>query len=309
MKIIFAGTPDFSVAPLQALIDSHHEVIGVYTQPDRPSGRGRKLTASPVKQLAERVGIPVFQPKNFKLDEDLAQIESLKSDLMIVVAYGLLLPLRVLQAPRLGCINIHASLLPRWRGAAPLQRAVLAGDKASGVTIMQMEEGLDTGPMLLKREVELAVDETGSSLHDRLSPIGAEALMAALPAIEAGRAIPEVQDDSLANYARKLDKAESSIDWKKTAVELDRQVRAFNSWPVAQSKLGDDVIRVWQSAPVEQSAVAAPGQILSCSKQGIDVACGSGVLRILKLQAPGKRAMDVADFVNARDLSGQQFGA
>jgi methionyl-tRNA formyltransferase len=174
---------------------------------------------------------------------------------------------------------------------------------------MQMEEGLDTGPMLLKREVELAVDETGSSLHDRLSPIGAEALMAALPDIEAGTMEPEVQDDALANYARKLDKAESSIDWTRAAVELDRQVRAFNSWPVAQTKLGDDVIRIWQTTPVDQSTTAAPGQVLSSSKQGIDVACGAGVLRILKLQAPGKRAMDVADFVNARDLSGQQFGA
>ena len=262
-----------------------------------------------MKQLAESAEIPVYQPKNFKLEEDLAQLEALQADLMVVVAYGLLLPLRVLEAPRLGCINIHASLLPRWRGAAPIQRAVLAGDKESGVTIMQMEAGLDTGPMILKRSLDLAADETGSSLHDKLSPVGAEALMAALPGIEDGSANPEVQDDSLANYARKLDKAESAIDWSQPADVVDRQVRAFNSWPVAQTKLGKDVIRIWRSQALEQASDATPGQVLSCMKEGIDVACGDGVLRILELQAPGKRAMSVADFVNARDLSGQQFGA
>jgi len=309
MKIIFAGTPEFSVAPLQALIDSDHEVVAVYTQPDRPSGRGRKLTAGPVKQLAVSADIPVYQPKNFKLEEDLEQLEGIQADLMVVVAYGLLLPLRVLEAPRMGCINIHASLLPRWRGAAPIQRAVLAGDEASGVTIMQMEEGLDTGPMLLKKSLQLTADETGSTLHDKLSPLGAEALMVALPAIEDGSAIAETQDDALANYAKKLDKAESAIDWTKSAVELDRQVRAFNGWPVAQTKINGEVIRIWNCTPLDQSTEAKPGQVLESSKGGIDVACGTGVLRIMQLQAPGKRAMSVADFVNSRDLSGQQFGA
>ncbi len=308
MKIIFAGTPDFSVPPLQALIDSDHDVVAVYTQPDRPSGRGRKLTASPVKQLAATNGIPVYQPANFKSDEDLIQLDGISADLMVVVAYGLLLPLRVLQAPRLGCINIHASLLPRWRGAAPIQRAIAAGDVVSGITIMQMEEGLDTGPMLLKKELEIEPRDSGGTLHDKLSDMGAGALMEALVAIEQGRVKAEIQDDALANYARKLEKVESVIDWTQSAVELDRQIRAFNPWPVAQTKLQDDVIRLRQCTPLDQQAEATPGLVLSCSKQGVEVACGTGVLRIENLQMPGKRAMSAADFLNARDLTGQQLG-
>ncbi len=309
MKIVFAGTPDFSVPPLRALMSAPgHQVVAVYTQPDRPAGRGRKLTASPVKQLALEGDIPVYQPSNFKLEEDLAQMEAHSADLMVVVAYGLLLPLRVLQAPRLGCINIHASLLPRWRGAAPIQRAISAGDKASGITIMQMEEGLDTGPMLLKKTQKIEADDTGGSLHDKLSIMGAEALMEALPAIEQGDAVAEIQDDTLANYARKLEKAESQMHWTRSAKELDRQVRAFNPWPVAQTKMQDEVIRVWQCTPLEIPAEAMPGEVLRCSKLGVEVACGEGVLRIEKLQMPGKRAMSAADFLNSRDLTGQRLG-
>ncbi|MES9856968.1 MAG: methionyl-tRNA formyltransferase [Sedimenticola sp.] len=308
LKIIFAGTPDFSVPPLQALLDSEHQVVAVYTQPDRPSGRGRKLAAGPVKQLALDKGLPVYQPKNFKTEEDLTALENLDADLMVVVAYGLLLPQRVLDAPRLGCINIHASLLPRWRGAAPIQRAVLAGDSESGVTIMQMEAGLDTGPMLLKKRTPILADETGGSLHDRISPLGAEALLEALPGIADGTLEADEQNDDEANYASKLDKAESKIDWQRTALELDRQVRAFNPWPVAQTLLDEKVLRIWESVVVAGGEDESPGRVVSCSREGVDVATSEGLLRILKLQLPGKRAMSAADFVNARDLTGWQLG-
>jgi len=308
LKIIFAGTPDFSVPPLQALLASTHEVVAVYTQPDRPAGRGRKLTPSPVKRQAQEQGIPVYQPKNFKAEEDLALLESHGADLMVVVAYGLLLPQRVLDAPRLGCVNIHASLLPRWRGAAPIQRAIQAGDAESGITIMVMEKGLDTGPMLLKKVCPIEARETGGSLHDKLSVMGAEALMEALPGIADGSLTPEVQDEAMANYARKLEKAESRIDWSRSAVEIDRQVRAFNPWPVAQADLQGQALRIWESSPEPGGEGVRPGQVIAQSRAGIEVATGEGVLRITMLQMPGKRAMSAADFLNANSLEGVVLG-
>jgi len=308
LRIIFAGTPEFSVPPLRALLDSCHQVIAVYTQPDRPAGRGRKLVASPVKQLAVQQGVPVFQPKNFRQEEDLRALQALQADLMVVVAYGLILPRRVLDAPRLGCINIHASLLPRWRGAAPIQRAIAAGDPETGITIMQMEEGLDTGPMWMKWRCPIATDETGGSLHDRMSLMGAEALMQALPGIMDGSVTPEIQDDTQSCYASKLEKTEARIDWIRQAGELDRQVRAFNPWPVAQADYAGKVLRIWESLVLPGGEGARPGTVVGTGKEGIEVATGDGLLCITRLQLPGKKAVSAADFLNAHNLDGVVFG-
>jgi methionyl-tRNA formyltransferase len=312
LRVIFAGTPDFSVPPLQALIDSEHQVIAVYTQPDRPAGRGRKLTPSPVKQLALEHDIPVYQPASLKDEQTRQQLADLGADLMVVVAYGLLLPEAVLRAPRLGCINIHASLLPRWRGAAPIQRAILAGDAETGITIMQMDVGLDTGDMLHRKTCAISDQDTGSSLHDRLSLMGAEALMEVLPSIIDGSLQPQPQDDDQATYAAKLNKAESQLDWTQPAQQLARQVRGFNAWPVAQTTLADgaksQVLRVWHAAAENEQADAAPGTVIRCDRQGIFVATGEGVLRLDRIQLPGKRPMDVAEFVNAHDLGGRVLG-
>lgn len=312
LRVIFAGTPDFSVPPLQALIDSPHEVIAVYTQPDRPAGRGRKLTPSPVKQLAEQHRIPVYQPLNFKAEEDRRVLAELNADLMVVVAYGLILPQAVLDAPRLGCINIHASLLPRWRGAAPIQRAILAGDRETGITIMQMEAGLDTGPMLLIEKCPITAEDTGASLHDKLMVLGASTLMKALPGIIDGSLKPVMQDDAQANYATKLQKSEALIDWSQHADQLARQVRAFNAWPVAQTSVelsGEQhILRVWQAHEVPYCTEQAPGTVLSCDRKGIDVATGGGVLRLTQVQLPGGKPVPVNDFVNAHDLTGSVLG-
>ena len=307
LRILFAGTPEFSVPPLRALLGSGHSVVGVYTQPDRPAGRGRQLAVSPVKVVALQHGIPVHQPVNFKAAEDLAVLEAIAADLMVVVAYGLLLPQRVLDAPRLGCVNIHASLLPRWRGAAPIQRAVLAGDAETGITIMQMEAGLDTGPMLHVRRLPIAPDETGGSLHDKLSVLGAEALLEALPAIEAGTVVPRAQDDAASTYAKKLQKAEALIDWAGTARAIERQVRAFNPWPVAETCLDGETLRIWRARAVEGQG-GQPGTVVAATRDGIDVATADGWLRILELQPPGRRVMAARDYLNARDLAGVVLG-
>lgn len=315
LKIIFAGTPEFSVPPLKALIDSPHDVVAVYTQPDRPAGRGRKLTPGPVKACALEYDIPVYQPEKLRQAEDQQPLIDLQADLMVVVAYGIILPKVILDAPRLGCFNIHASLLPRWRGAAPIQRSILAGDAETGITIMQMDVGLDTGDMLLKKTCPITDDDTGSSLHDRLSIMGAEALMEILPAIANGALQPEKQDDSLANYAEKLQKAEAIIDWAKSAREIKAQVNAFNAWPVAQTPIDlkqdgtPQMMRIWQAQLTDRVVGnASPGKVLHCDKQGIDVATGDGVLRLMKIQMPGKKPMDVPAFVNANDISGMQLG-
>ena len=314
LKVIYAGTPDFSVAALQALINSEHEVVAVYTQPDRPAGRGRKLTPSPVKQVALDYDIPVYQPLNFKADEDKQALIDLGADLMVVAAYGLILPPAILDAPRLGCINIHASILPRWRGAAPIQRSILAGDAETGITIMQMDVGLDTGDMLSKVTCEIDEKITASQLHDQLMEMGGKALMDIMPAIESESLQPEKQDESLVTYAEKLQKAEATIDWKQSARQIALQIRAFNAWPVSQTLYykGDKelVMRIWQGQPLSQSTDADPGKVIAVQKKSFHVATGDGVLEVTEIQMPGKKPMAVAAFLNANDpldtLLGQQ---
>jgi methionyl-tRNA formyltransferase len=304
LNIVFAGTPAFAATSLEALLTTHHRVRAVYTQPDRPAGRGRKLQVSPVKALALESGLEVRQPKSLKEENAQQALAGLKPDLMVVVAYGLLLPQAVLDIPRLGCINVHASLLPRWRGAAPIQRSLLAGDTESGVTIMQMEAGLDTGPMLYTLKTPIHDHDTGGTLHDRLAVMGAEALLSTLPGLADGTLQGQLQDDELANYASKLEKQEGLIDWLRPAAEIERKVRAFNPWPVAQCRYGDKVMRIWQARALNQGCVAKPGEVLDSAKAGIDVATGDGVLRITQLQLPGKRAMSAAEFLNAHAMQG-----
>jgi len=313
LRIIYAGTPDFSVAGLSALIQSGHEVVGVYTQPDRPAGRGREPRPSPVKLKALENNIPVFQPESLKAVEEQQQLSQLEPDLMIVTAYGLLLPPAVLEIPRLGCINIHASLLPRWRGAAPIQRALLDGDKETGITIMQMDEGLDTGGMLAKSGLAIKADDTGSGLHDRLMELGAETLMTMLPDFIEGKLKAEIQDESLVTYASKLNKQEAEIDWSNSAQQIERNVRAYNSYPVAFTqwlkKQKTETLRVWQAEVLHESSNETMGTVIRSGREGIDVATGDGVLRLLQVQPAGKKTMSVADFSNAHDLSGQVLGA
>ncbi|PCI07826.1 MAG: methionyl-tRNA formyltransferase [Gammaproteobacteria bacterium] len=312
LRIIYAGTPDFSVAALQALISSSYEVVAVYTQPDRPAGRGRGVQASPVKEKALEYDIPVYQPASLKDAQAQFELKALAADLMIVAAYGLLLPPAVLAMPRLGCINIHASLLPRWRGAAPIQRAILAGDKKTGITIMQMDEGLDTGDMLAMAECEINQSDTGSSLHDKLMVLGAETLLSVLPAIAQQRQEKTQQNDATACYASKLDKSEAKIDWSLSATAINHAIRAYNAWPVAYcsylKKGKSSKLRLWQAEVIideKKSAETAPGEVIAESVQGVDVVTGNGVLRIKQMQAEGKRRMPAADFLNANTLLGQ----
>ncbi len=307
LKIIFAGTPAFSVPPLEALLEAGQEVVAVYTQPDRPAGRGRKLKPGPVKAVALEHGIPVMQPKSLRSDTEIERLRALRADLMVVVAYGLILPPAVLEAPRLGCINIHASLLPRWRGAAPIQRAILAGDAETGITIMQMDAGLDTGPMLYRTACPIAADETGGRLHDTLSRLGAQALMEALPGIRGGTLEPIPQDDAQATYAAKLEKEEAWLDWRQPALALERKVRAFNPWPVAQCHLHGKPLRIWEAQALA-GGDGAPGEVVATGKAGIEVAAGEGRLLVRRLQLPGKRPVSAADFVNAHDLRGTVLG-
>ena len=304
MRIVFAGTPEFAAQHLQALLDAGRTVVAVYTQPDRPAGRGQKLAPSPVKQLAVRHGIPVYQPQTLRDPAAQAELAALQADLMVVVAYGLILPQAVLDLPRLGCINSHASLLPRWRGAAPIQRAIEAGDDESGVTVMQMEAGLDTGPMLLKVRTPITAGDTGGTLHDRLAALGSQAVVQAVAALAAGTLTPEVQDDSLATYAHKLSKDEARIDWRRPAVELERLVRAFNPWPICHTTLGGETLKV--HAARLGVGQGEPGHILEASRNGLTVACGEGALSLTRLQLPGGKPLDFADLYNSRR---EQFAA
>ncbi|TRN19916.1 methionyl-tRNA formyltransferase [Vibrio furnissii] len=300
LRIVFAGTPDFAARHLAALLSSEHEVIAIYTQPDRPAGRGKKLTASPVKHLALEHNIPVYQPENFKSDEAKQALASLNADIMVVVAYGLLLPKAVLDTPKLGCINVHGSILPRWRGAAPIQRSIWAGDAETGVTIMQMDVGLDTGDMLKIATLPIDASDTSSSMYDKLAELGPQALVDCLSDIAQGTAVAVKQDDALANYAQKLSKEEAKIDWTLSAQAIERCVRAFNPWPMSHFSVAENQIKVWQSRVETGNKTHAPGTIIQADKTGIYVATGEGILVLESLQIPGKKALPVQDILNAR---------
>jgi len=297
------------VPALEALLGSSHRVVAVYTQPDRPAGRGQQVAASAVKQCAVRHALPVEQPATLREPAAVERLQRWSADVMVVAAYGLLLPQSILQTPRLGCINIHASLLPRWRGAAPIQRAIAAGDAESGVTIMQMEAGLDTGPMLLGRAVPIGARETAATLHDRLATLGAEALLAALEEIAQGTATPRAQPAEGVTYATKLRKEEATIDWSRSAAEIDRQIRAFDPWPVAETRLHGQQLRVWQAIPIDSRASRNPGEVLATSAVGIDVSTGNGVLRLTRVQRAGRKALSAAEFLKAHRLDGAVLGS
>lgn len=298
LRIIFAGTPDFAARHLQALIDSEHQIVGVYSQPDRPAGRGKKLKASEVKELALQHELPVFQPASLKSDDALSELSSLNADIMIVVAYGLLLPKAILEAPRLGCLNVHGSILPRWRGAAPIQRAIWAGDEETGVTIMQMDEGLDTGDMLHISRCPIDATETSASLYTKLADLGPGALIDTIAKLANGEITPQVQNDELANYAKKLSKDEANIDWSMDAAQIERNIRSFNPWPVCFTQMGDNTVKIYQANVVEQQGNA--GTVLQSDKHGIVIACGTNSLNITQLQPQGKKPMAVTDFLNGR---------
>ena len=300
MKIVFAGTPEFAVPCLRACANLG-EVVAAYTQPDRPAGRGRGLQPSPVKLEAVKRGIPVHQPENFRSAASKAELRALQPDVMVVVAYGLLLPQSVLDIPMHGCWNVHASLLPRWRGAAPIQRAIEAGDSRTGVCLMQMEKGLDTGPVLLAQAIDIGPTETGGQLHDRLSELGARVLGDALGLLRATIQLPpHPQPEEGATYARKLDKAEARLDWSQPARALADKVRAFNPWPMAEAMLAGERVRIHGAVALEEVHGAAPGEVLRSGRDGIDIACADGVLRIRVLQRDGGKAITAADYLNAR---------
>ncbi|RPD87838.1 methionyl-tRNA formyltransferase [Luteimonas sp. 100069] len=300
MRLVFAGTPDFAVPSLLAA-DARNEVVAVYTQPDRPAGRGRALTASPVKRTALERGLAVDQPERLKGREVLESLSALEPDLIIVVAYGLLLPQAVLDIPKYGCWNVHASLLPRWRGAAPIQRAIQAGDTETGVCLMQMEKGLDTGPVLLRQTTPIAPTDTGGSLHDRLAVLGAQVLADGLGLLRVGMQLPlNPQPAQGITYAHKLDKAEARLDWSRPAIELSNTVRAFDPWPVAEAEVAGERLRIHAASALPLAHAQTPGSVLFAGRQGIDIACGEGALRLQRVQRAGGRAIDVADYLNAR---------
>lgn len=305
LNIVFAGTPEFGLPCLEALAASEHHLAAIYTQPDRPAGRGRKLQPSAVKRWAEAHYIPVFQPLNFKSEEAVATLAALKPDLLVVIAYGLILPASVLAIPRFGCVNVHASLLPRWRGASPVQQAILQGDSLSGVTIMQMDTGLDTGDSLA--EVSCAIDDqdTAGILQDKLALLAPQPLITTIEALAAGQSKRVPQDSQQATYASKINKEDARINWQESALKIDRQIRAFNPWPVAFTKASEHIMRIHQAVPEPGICNAEPGTILALEKQGMLVATGDGLLRIKTVQFPGGKAMSVADWLNAG--RGSQF--
>ena len=319
MRLGFAGTPQFSVAALDALLRSRHRVVAVFTQPDRPAGRGRTLQVSAVKRRAAAAGLDVLQPASLKTPDAAAALDRLELDALVVVAYGLILPPAALALPKLGCFNIHASLLPRWRGAAPIQRALLAGDTTTGVTIMCMEAGLDTGPVLAARELQIGERETAGSLHDRLAPLGGELLVETLDAIADGRARAQAQSQFGITYAEKITKAEALIDWREAATSILRRVRAFNPWPVAETRMNGAQLRIWDAELVPgmvavtpsdaDDAAPAPGSVVAASSAGIDVACGRGALRLLRLQLAGRKPLAVPEFLKSQRVALSGFAS
>jgi len=307
-RIIYAGTPEFAVPALESLLREGHEVIAVYTQPDRPAGRGRKLQQSPVKRCALDAGLPVFQPVNFKSPADLQQLQQQDAELMVVAAYGLLLPPAVLEAPRFGCVNIHASLLPRWRGASPIQQAILAGDAHSGVSLMKMDAGLDTGDVISRRSLVIEADWTSAELHDALAPLGAELLLEALRDLERSLQLAEPQDESRATYAPRLSKQQAEVDWSKPAEQLLREIRAYNPWPVSYTWLGQDSLRLWKACANNDCQAQRPGQVIAHDRNGVYVSCADAVLQVTELQFAGRKRCSAAQALNAVDLSGRMLG-
>jgi methionyl-tRNA formyltransferase len=321
LRVAFAGTPDFALPAFHALVGSRHTVVGVLTQPDRPKGRGRQLAASPVKLAAQNAGVPVSQPVTLKTEADRADLAAWQPDVLVVVAYGLILPRAALDLPQLGCVNIHASLLPRWRGAAPIQRAILAGDARSGVSIMRMEAGLDTGPVFLERAVVIGPRETGGSLHDRLAAEGASAVLQVIDELSTNSATSAPQREDGVTYASKIDKAEGLIDWSRPAVEIDRQVRAFNPWPIAETRLDGEQLRIYSAELIDDNHEAIVGEsdpkgsdpresgtIVATNSDSIVVACGRGRLALTELQRPGRRPVAARDLINTLNLAGRRLG-
>jgi methionyl-tRNA formyltransferase len=308
LSVVFAGTPEFAVPALAALTGSPHRVLAAYTQPDRPAGRGQQVSASPVKRYALEHGIAVEQPATLRDADTVQRLKHWSADVIVVVAYGLLLPPEALAAARLGCINIHASLLPRWRGAAPIHRAILAGDAETGVAIMRMEQGLDTGPILLERATVIGARDTAGTLHDRLASLGAQALLDVLQGLASGVVSERAQANQGVTYASKIRKEEARIDWPHSAAAIDRQVRAFNPWPVAESSLGGQQLRIWEAEPVIGRGPAKPGTVMASSEAGIDVATGSEWLRLTRVQLAGRKAMSAAEFLRAHRVDGVVLG-
>ena len=300
LRIIFAGTPDFAARHLDALLSSGHQIVGVFTQPDRPAGRGKKLMPGPVKVLAETHGLPVFQPASLRPQENQQLVADLNADVMVVVAYGLILPKAVLDMPRLGCVIVHGSLLPRWRGAAPIQRALWAGDAETGVTIMKMDVGLDTGDMLYKLACPITAEDTSATLYDKLADLGPQGLIETLQQLADNTATPEVQDEAQVTYAEKLSKEEARIDWSLSAAQLERCIRAFNPWPMSWLMIDEQPVKVWKASVINGNTSAEPGTIIDASKNGIQVATGEGILNLESLQPAGKKAMSAQDLLNSR---------